>query len=854
MKYHVIPHHHWDREWFFTQQKATLYLLHDLDEIIAYLEEHPEYPYFLCDAQTSLIDDYLSFRPENKERLTKLITEGRILTGPWYTQTDLMIVHGEVIARNLYYGTEEAEKYGHCFKVGYVPDAFGQNAQMPQLYQGFGIDKVLFVRGVDTRKIPKDHFIWRCEDGTEVYAVHSFGYMTFRNPSKDTEVNEKVLKADFTTHPDRNDSGHVLLFNGFDQFPIRKDIVSIVNALKGKGMEIDFESLEEVLQEISKQAELPVYEGEMICGETTRAHRSIYSSRADIKILNSQVENLMVRQAEPLQAISYDLLKHEEKEYLKHLYKLIMENDAHDSSGCCNTDAVNAQIKAKYLYVKNGVEEYKKLTKRLIAQHIAQDAFSLQVYNYLPYEREEEVEFTIMSPYKRIALKDREGNLYPVRVIESKELVHQNSGPFSNLGLNGVYEDPYPEGVIYQIHGCATLKAVPMGYATYSVCEAEKMDQGCRTENEYIAVSVNTNGSLEISNRKTGKVYHQALLFEDSADAGDSYNYSPAWKDRYYTSEECVAENVQATEAGISYELKMKVPANLEERAENICSKELSIQVRISVDAKYPMVLFHVSVDNTAMEHRVRVLLNTEEAHDNSYADNLFGELERSVYPEEADWRAEKWSEAPCTISPMQSYVYLKGSELAGVVTDSVKEYEIVGENYSTLAYTLFRSFPYMGRSDLPSRPGRASGREDATPDARLLGRMDFSFAYIFASDNTEFCDAASNYTTPLEICQRASYDLDWDFTINETFEKDCPDTYSAFKVDGKNTRLSIFKVAEEEGLIARFYQLKDGQIKIDRKVKECSLNEKDEREFSEEKEYRKNAIVTLKLEEKVNE
>ena len=762
-----------------------------------------------------------------------------------------MIVHGEMILRNLYYGIEEAHGYGHCFNVAYVPDAFGQNCQMPQLYNGFGIDKVLFVRGIDTRKIPKDHFIWRGEDGSEVYAVHSFGYMTFRNPSDDVNKNMEYLDDFEKKLAKRNDSGTIILLNGFDQYPIRKDIVSIVDALKEKGYEIGFESLEKTLEDLSKQKDLPVYTGEMICGETTRAHRSIYSSRADIKILNSKIENELIRKAEPLQAFSYELLGHHEKAYLKRLYKIVMENDAHDSSGCCNSDNVNAQIKAKYEYVLNGAEEYIALTKRLIGQHIAQGTYDFQVYNYLPYERTEELAFELYVPFKNFELVSSKGEHFLTVIDEIEEVKHSSDGPFFTLGLNGVYEDPYAE-TLYKVKGKAVVKVPSMGYETFTPVRSENRYLYQTLENDVLKLKISDNGTLHISDKKNQKEFEEVLLFEDSGDAGDSYNYSPALHDLYLYSSDEKIENLKIEGNTASYDLKLMVPADLKEREEKKRSKKLDIRVHLELDALRPLIRFRVKVNNTATDHRLRVLLKTGICSEVSHADNLFGEIKRSVYPEDADWKAEKWSEAPCTISPMQSYVYLKNDEKAvAVITDSVKEYEIVGDNYDTIAYTLYRSFPYMGRSDLPTRPGRASGKEEATPDGNLYKEMEFSFAYAFDKDGSEFADLAAQYCTPLDLSQNAKFELSHnDFVINEVKEKKLAKNYSAFSLESENTKLSIYKVGEKEGLLARFYQLEEGNVSLNRKVRVCNLKEEDEKAFDAEKIYPKNAIVTLKWEE----
>lgn len=125
-KVHVIPHSHWDREWYFTSSRSTIYLVKHLKEVIETLEAKEDYHFYLMDAQSSLIEDYLRYCPEDKSRLEKLIAEKRLITGPWYTQTDQLVISQESIVRNLLYGTRIAREMGHSMAVGYVPDALGK--------------------------------------------------------------------------------------------------------------------------------------------------------------------------------------------------------------------------------------------------------------------------------------------------------------------------------------------------------------------------------------------------------------------------------------------------------------------------------------------------------------------------------------------------------------------------------------------------------------------------------------------------------------------------------------------------------------------------------------------------------
>ncbi len=178
-KFPIIPHTHWDREWYFTTSKSIIYSLVDFKEVMDVLEENENFPHFLLDAQTSVVDDYLEFHPEDEERIKKLIKEDRLTVGPWYTQTDQLVIGGESILRNLYYGITRAEELGKSMMVGYMPDSFGQTAQMPQILNGFDIYRNTFKRGIKAEQYPKNEYYWESEDGSRVFNCYLDRYGNF---------------------------------------------------------------------------------------------------------------------------------------------------------------------------------------------------------------------------------------------------------------------------------------------------------------------------------------------------------------------------------------------------------------------------------------------------------------------------------------------------------------------------------------------------------------------------------------------------------------------------------------------------------------------------------------------------
>src|SRR5579885_3318058 len=136
----LVPHTHWDREWYQTFQQFRIRLVKTIDKLLDILDQDDQFTYFMLDGQTIVLDDYLEVQPEQEERLRRYIQAGRILVGPWYLQPDEFLVSGEALIRNLQIGLQRASQFGTPMRVGYVPDCFGHIAQLPQILQGCGID------------------------------------------------------------------------------------------------------------------------------------------------------------------------------------------------------------------------------------------------------------------------------------------------------------------------------------------------------------------------------------------------------------------------------------------------------------------------------------------------------------------------------------------------------------------------------------------------------------------------------------------------------------------------------------------------------------------------------------------
>ena len=149
----LVPHTHWDREWYQTFQQFRMRLVHAIDRLLDILDRDPAFTHFMLDGQTIVLEDYLEVRPENAERLKNYIHSGRIQIGPWYLQPDEFLVSGESLVRNLQIGLRQAAEYGGHMHAGYVPDTFGHIAQLPRFYAAL-VSTTLF-SGVELVRKPR---------------------------------------------------------------------------------------------------------------------------------------------------------------------------------------------------------------------------------------------------------------------------------------------------------------------------------------------------------------------------------------------------------------------------------------------------------------------------------------------------------------------------------------------------------------------------------------------------------------------------------------------------------------------------------------------------------------------------
>lgn len=758
---HVVPETHWDREYYMPFQWFRRRLVKMCDKLLAILGADPAYR-FVFDGQTVVLEDYAEIRPEMREKLSEHIRSGRLLVGPGYVCPDEWLVSAEALVRNFLLGHLIAESYGRVMKAGYLPDPFGHVSQLPQILAGFGIDNVLFMRGLGNREWEaagqKTEFWWAAPDGTKILAVFlkdSYcnamllgwrGDWWADEPVADMQFAVEQAKAKLASLVPFATTRHILFNNGCDNTMPQADLSSVIAALNQAIPEAEFRisTYEEYVCAVREEnPALPTVTGEFHGAKFWQILSGILSSRMYLKLANERCEALLEKYAEPLQAWAWVEGAEYEAALLWHAWRQVLRNHAHDSIGGCSGDQVHFEMLSRF-------DQAEQLAEVLVSEAAAHIGNKLAVrvphvpdsapygrmvvvYNPSSWRRCEVVALRTSAPLPpdavppQLLVRDADGHAVPTQVAGSSI---------------GESRHPHPTGTNAWEFDLLWLADVPaMGFRAYSATCGAGPSHGTDLqagetclENDFLHVAVAGDGSLFLTDKRTQQQYGPLNVFEDQEDAGDEYDWSWASAGGVLTTLGQPA-NVRLVEAGsvrasLRIDRVFRVPKELaagrQRRSEE--TTELEISTLVSLTCYSRRLDLETTVCNTAKDHRLRVLFCAPISAKTCHAQAHFDVVERELeLPEVTDW-----VQAPQPTHCTKGFVDISdGQRGLGVVTCGLPEYEVKDWNGGqAVALTLLRCCGWLGRPDHPAR-GYIVGPKFETPGAQCLGTYTFRYAVV---------------------------------------------------------------------------------------------------------------------------
>ncbi len=286
----AVGHAHLDTAWWWPIAETRRKCLRTFATQCALLDRYPEYR-FAC--SSALHHAWIKeLNPALFARIKRHAERGRWLpVGGSWIEPDGNLPSGEAHVRQLVVGQRFFEQeLGRRCAEGWLPDTFGFNGQLPQLFRGAGMNRFLTQKLSDNQftQLPHHTFVWQGIDGSEV-CTHF--------PPADTlgaEATLAELRASARNFKDHVRAGESMLLYGFGDggggpTPQMIETLERVRDLQGVPRtqmgDVDsfFERAEAHLQD------LPRVVGELYY----QRHRGTYTSQAQTKLANRRGEGLL---------------------------------------------------------------------------------------------------------------------------------------------------------------------------------------------------------------------------------------------------------------------------------------------------------------------------------------------------------------------------------------------------------------------------------------------------------------------------------------------------------------------------------------------------------------------------------
>ena len=385
----LVGNAHIDIAWLWRMAETMALSKNTYETVIKNMGEYPELTY--AQSQAVTYDWMEKKNPDLFRAIKEKVRDGRweIVGGMW-VEPDCNLIAGESWARQLLYGKKYFnEKFGVDVRIGWNPDSFGYNWNMPQLYKQSGIDSFITQKlwWNDTTVFPHFLFNWQGVDGSTILTY--MPPLSYASELQLKEVANGVSKYEATTGLKES----LILYGLGDHGggPNRE----ILDRVRGYGKlalapRFSHTTPGPFLQQKRKQKlDLPLWKDELYL----EYHQGTFTTQGAIKKNNRRTEALLAS-TEKLTAIAFLLGGEYPKDKLEKNWKSALTLQFHDI-------LPGSSITPVY---RDALETYKGVQKELnligtkamenIAKKIDTSKMSgtpLLVFNALSWERNDMV-------------------------------------------------------------------------------------------------------------------------------------------------------------------------------------------------------------------------------------------------------------------------------------------------------------------------------------------------------------------------------------------------------------------------------------------------------------------------------
>ena len=175
----LVGNSHIDMAWLWPWTETVEVVRNTFRSVLDLMREYPDFKFTMSSARTYewMQEKY----PDLFHEIEQRVKEGRweVIGGMW-VEPDLNMPDGESLVRQILVGKRYFRKnFGVDVKIGWNPDSFGYNYQLPQIYKRSGMDyfvtqKLLWAHEFTT--FPYKLFWWQAPDGSRLLTYFPHDY------------------------------------------------------------------------------------------------------------------------------------------------------------------------------------------------------------------------------------------------------------------------------------------------------------------------------------------------------------------------------------------------------------------------------------------------------------------------------------------------------------------------------------------------------------------------------------------------------------------------------------------------------------------------------------------------------
>jgi alpha-mannosidase len=411
---------HIDLAWLWRWQETVEVAKETFSTIMNNMEEYEDIIFIQSQAQAyQWMEEYY---PDVFRRIQKKVKEGRWeLIGGLWAEPDCNLIDGESFIRQILYGKRYfMEKFGVDIKIGWNPDSFGYNWNMPQFFKKSGVDSFVTqkISWNDTTVFPYFLFWWEGVDGSKLLTYFPpTGYvgriqaenitMGIKQFEKNTGLKDTYILYGLGNHgggPNREMLNRSLSYKKQMIFPEIKHSTfsSFIDRIRKGGLKA-----------------VPTWKDELYL----EYHRGTYTTQAETKRFNRESE-VLLSNTEKISSLAFLLGSEYDQKSLKSSWEKVLMNQFHDILPGSSINPVYKDSRESYLEAhRTAKKELQKNLNHLASQintQVGPEGKPLIIFNTLSWKRDGLAQVFLPSNSENISVADDSGQKIPFQLQKTE--------------------------------------------------------------------------------------------------------------------------------------------------------------------------------------------------------------------------------------------------------------------------------------------------------------------------------------------------------------------------------------------------------------------------------------------------